>query len=91
MRNASLLIAFFVATASLQGAEVRVTRGTAYVKKAQSARWAALRGKGRVAPGDSLRTGANSSARVRTKGGQFSLDARMRSTDNKAFFDWHTR
>jgi hypothetical protein len=24
-------------------------------------------------------------------GGQFSLDARMRSTDNKAFFDWHTR
>ncbi|MBL0359822.1 MAG: FecR domain-containing protein [Elusimicrobia bacterium] len=69
MKQISLAIAFIVASTVLYGAEVRVTRGTAYVKKAQSARWAALRGKGRVEPGDSLRTGANSLARVRTKGG----------------------
>ncbi|MBK7207978.1 MAG: FecR domain-containing protein [Elusimicrobia bacterium] len=69
MKQISLAIAFIVASTALYGAEVRVTRGTAYVKKAQSARWAALRGKGRVEPGDSLRTGANSLARVRTKGG----------------------
>lgn len=71
MKNSPLLLILTlgVATAPLQGAEVRVTRGTAYVKKAQSARWAALRGKGRVEPGDALRTGSNSLARVRTKGG----------------------
>ena len=69
MKTLGSVLAVLLCVSFAQSAEVRVTRGTAYVKKAQSARWAALRGKGRVEPGDSLRTGANSLARVRTKGG----------------------
>jgi hypothetical protein len=69
MKTLGSILAVLLCVSFAQSAEVRVTRGTAYVKKAQSARWAALRGKGRVEPGDSLRTGANSLARVRTKGG----------------------
>lgn len=69
MKTLGSVLAVLLCVSFAQSAEVRVTRGTAYVKKAQSARWAALRGKGRVEPGDSLRTGANSLVRVRTKGG----------------------